>query len=259
MMNQKVSIIMPAYNSADFIGRSIECVLAQTYIDWELLIIDDCSSDETTAVVKSYEDARIRLLQNEKNSGAAVSRNYGLREATGKWVAFLDSDDYWVPEKLEKQIRFMTEHGYHFCYTDYRIVTPEGEALPYIYTAPNKVTKLGLYLYCWFSTITVMYDREKVGLVQIADVRKNNDYAMWFKVAEKAEAYRFPECLSIYYKRANSISSGNKLKLIKHHYILFRKAQNKNPVMAAFLTGVNLVFGTVRKLVYKKRISITEL
>ena len=251
-MSQKVSIIMPSYNSAEFIGRSIDCILAQTYENWELLIVDDCSTDETTAIVSRYQDPRIRLLQNENNSGAAISRNYGLREATGKWIAFLDSDDYWLPEKLEKQIRYMTEHNYSFTYTDYRIVTPEGEALPYIHIAPNKVTRLGLYLYCWFSTITVMYDREKVGLVQIADVRKNNDYALWFAVAEKADSYRFPECLSIYYKRRNSISSGSKLKLIKHHYILYRKALNKNPVSAVFFTGVNLVFGTIRKLFYKK-------
>ena len=257
-MNDLVSIIMPSYNGEKFIGETIESVLDQTYTNWELIIVDDCSKDDTAGAVARFQDPRIRFYQNEKNSGAAISRNRALREATGRWIAFLDSDDLWEKDKLEKQIAFMEERGCHFSFTDYRIVMPDGNALPYIYTAPNKVTKFQLYLYCWFSTITVMYDREHVGLIQIADVRKNNDYAMWLKVAEKADAYRLPECLSVYCKRENSISSGSKLKLIKHHYILFRKAQEKGPVAAFLLTGVNLVFGVLRKAIYKKPLTLEK-
>lgn len=255
-MGDLVSIVMPSYNAEKFVSETIESVLRQTYTNWELIIVDDCSKDNTAEVVANFQDARIRFMRNEKNSGAAVSRNRALREAKGRWIAFLDSDDLWEPEKLEKQIAFMETNGYSFSFTDYRIVMPDGNALPYIFTAPKKVTKLGLYLYCWFSTITVMYDREKIGLIQIADIKKNNDYAMWFKVAEKADAYRLPECLSVYCKRENSISSGSKLKLIKHHYILFRKALGKGKVTSVLLTGVNLVFGVFRKLVYKKYVEV---
>ena len=255
-MGDLVSIVMPSYNAEKFVSETIESVLRQTYTNWELIIVDDCSKDNTAEVVANFQDARIRFMRNEKNSGAAVSRNRALREAKGKWIAFLDSDDLWEPEKLEKQIAFMETNGYSFSFTDYRIVMPDGNALPYIFTAPKKVTKLGLYLYCWFSTITVMYDREKIGLIQIADIKKNNDYAMWFKVAEKADAYRLPECLSVYCKRENSISSGSKLKLIKHHYILFRKALGKEKVTSVLLTGVNLVFGVFRKLIYKKYVEV---
>lgn len=254
-MDQKVSIIMPAYNSALFIGETIESVLDQTHTDWELIVIDDGSTDETVAVVNNYQDERIRLLKCERNCGAALARNYGLREAKGKWVAFLDSDDRWLPEKLEKQIAFMEKNGYSFSYTDYRVVDLQGKNLPYIYTAPNKITKFRMNLYCWFSTITVMYDREKIGLIQIADLKKNNDYAMWFAISEYATAYRLPECLSVCYKRENSISSGSKWKLIRHHYILHREALGKNPVSAMLRTSVNLFFGVVRKLVFKKCIS----
>jgi len=257
-MSELVSIIMPSYNAAAFISETIASVLAQTYENWELILVDDCSTDDIDAVMAGYTDSRIRYFKNEKNSGAAVSRNRALREAKGKWIAFLDSDDLWEPEKLEKQIAFMKANGYDFTFTDYRIVMPDGKALPYVFTAPNKVTKFGMYLYCWFSTITVMYDREKIGLVQIADVKKNNDYAMWLKIAEKAAAYRLPECLSVYCKRENSISSGSKLKLIKHHYILYRKAQGKGKLVSALLTGVNLVFGVLRKIFYKKATQITE-
>ncbi len=254
MNNNLISVIMPSYNTGKYISESIKSVLAQTYENWELIIVDDCSTDDTESVVKSFEDPRIIYIRNEKNSGAAVSRNRALQEAKGKWIAFLDSDDLWLPQKLELQLNFMRENNYAFTFTDYKIVTPAGEELPYIYTAPRRVTKRKLYRYCYFSTITVLYDAEKVGLIQIADVKKNNDYAMWLKAAEKADCYRFPKCLSVYCKRENSISSGSKWKLIKHHYILFRVAQNKSKFVAAILTVNNLFFGVLKKFFYKKKI-----
>lgn len=253
-MSELVSIIMPSYNTGKFIAESIKSVLAQTYQDFELIIVDDCSTDDTEEVVKSFNDSRIIFIKNETNSGAAVSRNRALREAKGKWIAFLDSDDLWMPQKLELQLNFMKENGYAFTYTDYKIVTPSGEELPYIYTAPNKVNKRKLYNYCYFSTITVMYDSDVVGLIQIADVKKNNDYAMWFKAAEKTDCYRFPQCLSIYCKRENSISSGSKLKLIKHHYIMFSVALNKSKFMSVVLTVNNLFFGVLKKFFYKNKV-----
>jgi glycosyltransferase involved in cell wall biosynthesis len=246
---------MPNYNGAKYIKETVESVLAQTYTNWELIIVDDCSTDNTDEIIVKYlSDDRIRYLKNEKNSGAAVSRNYALREARGRWVAFLDSDDTWHPEKLERQIAFMEENGYKFTYTDYKIQL-NGEWLPYVYTGPKKVTKRKMKDYCYFSTITVMYDREAIGLIQIEPVKKNNDYAMWLRIIEKAPCYRYPECLSSYIKHEGSISSGSKLKLIKHHYILFRKAQEMGPVASFLLTGVNLVFGVLRKAIYKKPIS----
>lgn len=253
-MSELVSIIMPSYNTGKFIAESIKSVLAQTYQDFELIIVDDCSTDDTEEVVKNFDDPRIIFIKNETNSGAAVSRNRALREAKGKWIAFLDSDDLWMPQKLELQLNFMKENGYAFTYTDYKIITPSGEELPYIYTAPNKVTKRKLYNYCYFSTITVMYDSDVVGLIQIADVKKNNDYAMWFKAAEKTDCYRFPQCLSVYCKREDSISSGSKLKLIKHHYIMFRVALNKSKFISMILTVNNLFFGVLKKFFYKTKI-----
>ena len=252
-MNELVSIVMPSYNTAKYISDSIKSVLAQTYQNWELLIVDDCSTDNTLEIVKSFSDPRIILLQNEKNSGAAVSRNYALREAKGKWIAFLDSDDIWLPEKLEKQIRFMNENNLAFTFTDYRICL-NGKWLPYINTAPNIINKRKMYNYCYFSTITVMYDREKIGLIQIPNLKKNNDYAMWLQIIEKSDAYRLPECLSYYIKHENSISSGNKLKLIKWHYRLFRDAVYMNPFMAFLLTVNNLIHGVIKKIKYKQNI-----
>lgn len=251
-MSELVSIIMPSYNTGRFIRDSIESVIAQTYTNWELIIVDDCSTDNTDDIVSTYlSDKRIKYLKNERNSGAAISRNYALREAKGKWIAFLDSDDTWHSQKLEKQIAFMLENDYKFTYTDYKMQL-NGEWLPYIYYGPSVVNKRKMKDYCYISTITVMYDREYVGLVQIESVRKNNDYAMWLRIVEKTPCYRLPECLSYYIKHDGSISSGSKLKLIKHHYILWRIAEHKNPISAWIFTFRNLFWGVIKKIKYKK-------
>ena len=251
-MHGLVSIIMPSYNTARFIEATLESVLAQTYKNWELIIVDDCSTDNTDEIVNPYlTDSRIKYIKNEKNSGAAVSRNRALREAAGRWIAFLDSDDLWAPEKLEKQLAFMVENNYKFTYTDYNIQL-NGEWLPYVYYGPEVINKRKMKDYCYFSTITVIYDREYVGLIQIEPVRKHNDYAMWLRIIEKTPCYRFGECLSSYIKHEGSISSGSKWKLIKHHYVLWRVAEHKNPLSALILTARNVFFGVIKKIKYKK-------
>lgn len=259
MERELVSIIMPSYNTGKYVIDSIRSVQSQTYTNWELIIVDDCSTDGTKEMIRDYvektNEKRIRLLSNEKNSGAAVSRNYALREARGRWIAFLDSDDLWLSEKLEKQISYMKENEYIFTYTDYRMQL-NGVWKPYICTGPDVVNKRKMYNYCYFSTITVMYDREKVGLIQIADLKKNNDYAMWLKIIEKSNCYRLPECLSYYIKHEGSISSGSKWRLIKHHYLLFRKGMNKGVISSYLLTANNLVHGVIKKIRY--RVSVEE-
>ena len=182
-----------------------------------------------------------------------MSRNKALREARGRWIAFLDSDDMWHPEKLERQLKFMIKHGYAFSFTDYRIQL-NGQWLPYINTGPNIVDKRKMYNYCYFSTITVMYDAGVVGLIQIENLKKNNDYAMWLQAVEKTKCYRLPQCLSYYIKHDNSISSGSKLKLIRWHYILFRDGLHKNVLLSSVLTMNNVFHGFVKKLKYRKQI-----
>ena len=252
-MNELVSIIMPSYNTAKFISETIMSVLAQTYPNWELIIVDDCSTDDTDAVIRPYlADDRIRYIKNEKNSGAAVSRNRALREAKGKWIAFLDSDDLWLPEKLEKQIDFMKKNGFRFSYTNYietdENSVPNGRRV----TGPKKITRHGMYNYCWMGCLTVMYDAETVGLVQIADIKKNNDYAMWLKVCEKANCYLLDETLAKYRKRSGSISRHGYTKLIKWHYKLYREAEGRTPLASVVLTLRNLFWGVWKKVRYVK-------
>ena len=250
-----VSIIMPSYNTAEYIAESIQSVLEQSYTDWELIVVDDCSTDNTDEVIKPYlTDGRIKYYKNEKNSGAAVSRNHALREAKGKWIAFLDSDDLWMPDKLEKQIRYMEMNGYHFSYTNYSEINAEGQRNGVTVTGPKRVTKTGMFNYCWLGCLTVMYDAETVGLIQIADIKKNNDYAMWLKVCKKADCYLLNEELALYRRgRQGSISTHSIKKLIGWHYKLHKEADGQNCLVALFNTGRNLLFGFYKKKRYVKK------
>ena len=253
-MNDLVSIIMPSYNTGKFIAETVNSVLAQTYENWEIIIVDDCSTDNTDEVVAQFlSDERIKYLKNDKNSGAAVSRNKALREAKGKWIAFLDSDDLWAPDKLEKQVAFMEKNGYHFSYTCYSEIDEESKPLGRSVTGPKKISKTGMYNYCWPGCLTVMYDAEVVGLIQIEDIKKNNDYAMWLKVCKKAKCYLLPEFLASYRKRRGSISNHSYKALIKWHYKLFREAEGMNPISSAFNTCRNLGFGFIKKVKYVKK------
>lgn len=254
-MNELVSIITPSYNTAKFIGKTIESVQAQTYQNWEMIIVDDCSTDNTDDVVAGYmSDKRIKYIKNEKNSGAAVSRNQALREVKGKWIAFLDSDDLWSSKKLEKQISFMEQNGYHFSYTNYEEIDEQDQPLGVKVTGPKKVSKRGMYNYCYPGCLTVMYDAGRVGLVQINDIKKNNDYAMWLEVCQKADCWLLDEYLGHYRKgRAGSVSTHSIKTMIGWHYKLWHEAEGKNPVVSFWYTGWNLFFGFMKKKKYVKK------
>lgn len=255
-MQELVSIIMPSYNTAQYISEAIESVLAQTYPYWELIIIDDGSTDGTYEVIKSYlTDARIRYIQNLKNRGAAVSRNIGLSEAKGRWIAFLDSDDLWFPDKLKKQIGFMLNKKCSFSYTEYREIDEQSNSVGIKVSGPKKITKIKMYGYCWPGCLTVMYDRNVIGNIQSFDIRKNNDYAMWLKVCQKADCYLLPEVMAKYRIRRGSISNQGYFKLIKWHYKLFRYAEEKSVLCACILTGINIFFGALKKIFYRKSLT----
>lgn len=248
-----VSIIMPSYNTAPYIKETIQSVLNQTYEDWELLIVDDCSTDNTDEVLAEIHDPRIRIFKNECNSGAAVSRNRALREAKGQWIAYLDSDDLWMPEKLEKQIKFMESHGYAFSYTNYEEIDVDGQRTGVRVTGPKRITKTGMFNYCWPGCLTVMLDASKIGLIQIKDIKKNNDYAMWLKICRKADCYLLDECLGQYRKgRTGSISTHSIKTMIGWHYKLFHEAENMGVIQSIVNTGKNMVFGLYKKKRYVK-------
>ena len=249
-----VSIIMPSWNTDRFIAESIQSVIGQTYSNWELIIVDDCSTDNTDAVVASFQDERIKYFHNEKNSGAALTRNKALREAQGEWIAFLDSDDLWMPEKLEHQIDFMTKNGYNLSYTEYEKIDEESKPLNIYVTGPDKVNKRRMYNYDYIGQLTMMYSAKEFGLIQIKDIKKNNDYAIRLQLYKKTGtcAYLLKENLAKYRVRIVSISHDKFRRKLKSHYDLFHVCDEKPAVVAAWYTWWNMFFGVLKKRNFEK-------
>ena len=258
MVQGLVSIIMPSWNTGVYIAESIESVLKQTYEQWELIIVDDCSTDNTDEIVARYSDKRIKYLKNEKNSGAALTRNRALRIAQGEWIAFLDSDDLWDPEKLKKQLAFMKKHHLIFSYHEYEKIDEESKPLGVYVSGPKVVTKRKMYHYGYPGCLTFMYSAKEIGLVQIKDIKKNNDYAILLKVCKKADCYLLKENLAQYRIRKKSISHDKLSKKLKSHYDLFHLCDEKPAVVALWYACWNMFYGVLKKKNYEKRIKRAE-
>lgn len=252
MVDGLVSIIMPSWNTGRFIAESIQSVLNQTYQNWELLIVDDCSTDNTDEIVAGFNDKRIRYFKNEKNSGAAITRNRAIREARGEWIAFLDSDDLWSPEKLAKQLNFMNEHGYVFSYHDFVKIDEESKPLSVYVTGPDVVTKSKMYNYGYPGCLTFMYSAKACGLIQIKDIKKNNDYAILLKLCKIADCYLLKENLAQYRIRKKSISHDKITKKLKSHYDLFHFCDEQCAPVAFWYACWNMWYGVMKKIKYEK-------
>ena len=234
MSKDLVSIITPTYNCAKFIGATIESVLNQTYQNFEMIIVDDASKDNTEEVVKSFKDKRIKYIRLSKNSGPAVARNRAMEEAKGKYMASLDSDDLWKREKLEKQINFIKKNKYKIICSDYEQIDEEGNKLNKIIPCKKKVNYNGILLSCPVGNSTVFYDVSKLGKFKVPNIRKRNDDALWLQILKKEEyMYGQKEVLMEYRIRQNSVSS-NKLSLIKYHWQLYREIEHLSIARSIF-------------------------
>ena len=236
MTDKLVSIITPTYNCGKFIGRTIESAQAQTYPNWEMIIVDDRSTDDTKEIVERYqkEDPRIRYYLLEVNSGAAVARTRAMAEAKGAYMAFLDSDDIWMADKLERQLAFMEEKGYAFTCTAYEQIDEEDRPLNKVIKTVRKTSYNRLLLDCPVGNSTVMYNVEVMGKFEVPNIRKRNDDALWLQMLKKEKyIWGMPEVLMRYRIRKNSISS-NKLQLIKYHWQLYREIEHLNVFRSAF-------------------------
>lgn len=219
-----VSIITPSYNSAQFISSTIEAILAQTYQHWELLITDDCSTDNSVEIIRKYveKDNRIKLFQLEKNSGGGVSRNHSIKEAKGRFIAFCDSDDLWTPDKLEKQIPFMVENDAAFSYGSYMLCDEAGKEIG-INICLKKLTYNKILLDNFVGCLSAVYDTEKIGKVYMPTIRKRQDWGLWISVLKKCKVgYGVKQPIGYYRIRANSVSS-NKWILIRYHAMLYQQ------------------------------------
>ncbi len=231
MNNPLVSVVMPAYNCSGFINQSIESVQNQTYENWELIIVDDCSSDNTVEIVESYAegDSRIKLFSLSKNGGPAAARNKAIEVSAGDYIAFLDSDDLWVADKLEKQIGFMEKNGYNLTATAYSQMYEDGTSngyaiYPYKKANYNKTLFSGNPL----GNSTVVVCTKRIGKFYVPKIKKRNDFALWLRILKTEKyAYGMQEILSKYRIRECSVSSGKK-SLIKYQWYLYRNIEELN-------------------------------
>lgn len=254
MIDGLVSIIMPSWNTGQFIAESIYSVIKQTYKNWELLIVDDYSTDNTDDVVASFQDERIKYFKNKKNKGAALTRNRAIREAQGEWIAFLDSDDLWVPTKLEHQINFMKKYNFIFSYHEYVKIDENSKPLNIYVSGPKVVTKKKMYNYGYPGCLTFMYNAKAIGLIQIKDIKKNNDYAILLKLCKKANCYLLKENLAQYRIRKKSISHDKLIKKLKSHYDLFHLCDEQIAPVALWYTCWNIFYSILKKFFYEKNI-----
>lgn len=235
-MEALVSIITPTYNCGRFIGETIESVLKQTYQNWEMIIVDDCSADNTKEVVERYmkRESRIKYYLLKENSGAAVARTKAMELATGKYMAFLDSDDLWTEDKLERQIYFMETNAYTFVCATYEQIDEESIPLNKTIKTVQKTDYNRLLLDCPVGNSSVMYNVEKLGKFQVPNIRKRNDDALWLQILKKEKyIYGMQDILMKYRVRNKSISS-NKVDLIKYHWKLYREIEKLSVIRSVF-------------------------
>ena len=221
-----VTIIMPSYDSEKFIIESVESVLAQTYSNWELIIVDDCSPDDSNKIITKYvdSDCRIKLIKLQKNSGPAIARNMAIETANGRYIAFLDSDDVWLPNKLETQINFMHDNDLAFTYSSYGLVGEDNEHLG-VFITKDKISYFDMLKTCSVGCLTAIYDTEKIGKQYMPLILKRQDYGLWLKILKLiGETKGILEPLATYRIRKNSVSS-NKVKAAKYQWKIYREIE----------------------------------
>jgi teichuronic acid biosynthesis glycosyltransferase TuaG len=255
-MEALVSIITPTYNSAKYIAETIFSVQNQTYQNWEIIIIDDDSTDETAPIILELakKDKRIQFYKLNENSGTGIARNYALKYAKGKYIAFLDSDDLWKPEKLQKQIRFLKQNKVAFTFSFFECIDEKGMALNKRMESPKKLSLLRLFFCNYIGNLTAIYDSEELGKIPIATIRKRQDWILWITILKKIKvAYPLEESLAFYRIRNNSVSS-NKIKLLKENYNVYYKYYKYNALVSALFLMIFIFNHLFVKSFYTKKI-----
>lgn len=228
-----VSIITPLHNAEQYIGFTIESVLKQTHQNWEMIIVDDNSSDNSISMVKNYDDDRIKLIQLHENHGPALTRNKAIEESKGTYISFLDADDLWTPTKLEKQLNFMTKHDLSFSYASYFLIDEQGNALGEFETSPT-ITYTSMLKTCSVGCLTAIYDAEKLGKIYMKNIPKGQDYTLWLEIMQQInETQGILEPLA-YYRIQNTSVSSNKFNAIKAQWRIYRNIQNLNIFQSAY-------------------------
>lgn len=247
-MSSLVSIITPFYNSSNFIKECIASVIAQTYTNWEIIIIDDCSQKKHKKIldVLCKDNSKIKVISLNKNIGPARARNVGISKAKGRYIAFLDSDDLWSSKKLENQISFMQNNDIAFSYTTYQSISEDGKTVYSIIKAPIKMTYNTYLKNTIIGCLTVIIDRNRTGFFEMPNIRSSHDMALWLRIMKRGfDAYGLDENLASYRIVSNS-NTANKIKAVKDVWFVYRKIE-KLSFFYSFWCFMNYVFNAIKK------------
>lgn len=270
MSNDLVSIIMLSHNKGRYVAESVRSVLAQTYQNWELIFMDDSSKDDTISQMMGLmeegrwkrEDGtvvnRVKVSKNVESRGSAASMNSALRDAQGRWIAFLNVGDLWEPTKLEKQIAFMEENDYAFTYTKYKYINRDSKDRGDMMGGLKVVTHKDLIKCCWMGYLTVMYDTKKLGSFRVRNIQKHNDYALWMDVSEKADCYLLEVCLASLRVNHRLLSPLPMFDKVKWRYEVFHTVEDLNPFISVWLTIRNMIGGFMKKVKYVEKLNRTK-
>lgn len=243
-----VSVVMPVHNSSKFVRGSIESVINQTFRDWELILVDDCSDDDSLKIIERFarSDHRIKVIALSKNSGAAVARNTAIEAARGRYIAFLDSDDLWFPEKLSKQLLFMNEKQASFSFSAYEVIDESGAFVREI-GVPGEVTYSDLLKTCVIGCLTVIYDTKVHGKVYMPLIRKRQDFGLWLRLLQDGTVAHGLNCpLAQYRERQGSISS-NKAWAALYNWRIYREVEGLSLPKALYYFSQYAVRGVLRR------------
>ncbi len=259
-MSDLVSIIVPTFNSEKFITETIQSVQRQTFNNWEVIIVDDASTDTTVELITKINqtDPRIYLYQLEVNSGTGVARNTALDHAKGRYIAFLDADDLWMPEKLQKQLDFLNQQQIPFTFSSYDCIDEEGNPLLKRVIPPKNMSYRQLFFCNYVGNLTGIYDTYFFGKIPISPIRKRQDWMHWLTVLKKIKrAQAIPESLAYYRVRQNSISA-SKFDLVKHNFAVYKQYHAFSWIVAIGCMSVFLFTQLLIKPLYIKSLPIQK-
>lgn len=248
-MNPEVTIITPVYNAEKFLAETLDSILSQKFTDWEAILINDNSTDSSFAIAQKYQlkDSRFKIINKKVGGGAAKARNSGIERAKGRFIAFLDSDDVWLPDKLEQQLLFMKQNDIAFSFTSYNFLTETGKVTGTV-MCPIEINYKQLLKGNVIACLTVIYDSDKLGKVFMPDILKRQDYGLWLKITkQEVKGYGLQKTLAKYRLRKGSISHA-KFNTMIYTWYLYRKIEKLSFVQSCYYICSHLVGASIKRL-----------
>lgn len=256
MSKDLVSIITPVYKCENYISETIKSVQSQTYTNWEMILVDDCTPDNSPQIINKYaaKDSRIRYIKQSRNGGAALARNSGLHNATGRYIAYLDADDIWLPQKLERQLDFMEKNDVQFTCCDYEKIEADGTPLNKVVHMPKTITYKQLLSNTIIQTVGVVVDLNKVdkGLLVMPNVRRGQDSATWLQLLRNGVKFKGQNEVLAQYRRVPQSLSSNKFSAIKRTWYLYRGVEHLS-IPRSVICLIGWAYHASAKRIYLKK------